>query len=470
MNALAEPTAVQDRTIGVEPVPAGLRRLRALDVAVLWGNLSIGILVLAAGALLALPADSGGLGLTLGPAAAAVVVGSAAGAFLLAAVAWVGHDPGRPAMALLRSVLGRRGSYAASVLNIVQLIGWTAFEFWAMGQFANHIGDTLFGASSQVAWVVIVAAACGALALAGPLAVVRVALERVGTWVLLVACAALTAAVLIDGVGRGTGGGGVSFAVAVDLVVAMPVSWLSVVADYNRFSTDRRSNFAGTLAGSFLGNTWLYLLGVLLVLSGRLTDSSPAGIAAGVIGAGAGTVAGVVMIAGLLAGELPNAFADIYSSVVSAQNLTRRLPYQASVVVVVVVSALIASLATVANFETFLFLLGSVFIPLFAVVLAHGLVGLVRGERGEHHQHHRWAMGLAWLLGFVAYQWIVPTGPAGWVTWVKDNIAGAGQITAVGASLPSFAVAFAAGLAARLLDRGPVATASATAPVRPTAD
>ena len=450
---VVEPDLAEDRTIGADPVPARLRRLRTRDVAVLWGNLSIGILVLAAGALLTLPADSGGLGLSLGPAVAAVVVGSAAGAFLLAAVAWIGHDPGRPAMALLRSVLGRRGSYAASVLNIVQLIGWTAFELWAMAQFANRICDTLFGVTSQVAWVLAVAAACAGLALAGPLAVVRVALERVGTWVLLVACAALTATVALDGVGHGAGGGGVPFAVAVDLVVAMPVSWLSVVADYNRFSTDRRANFAGTFAGSFVGNTWLYLLGMLLVLSGRLTDSSPAGIATGVIGAGAGTLVGVVMIAGLLAGELPNAFADIYSSVVSAQNLTRRLPYRAAVLAVVAVSALIASLATVANFETFLFLLGSVFIPLFAVVLAHGLVGLARGEQGEHQQQRRWAMGLAWLVGFALYQWIVPTGPAGWVSWIKDNIPGAGQVTAVGASLPSFAAAFAAGLAARLLDR-----------------
>lgn len=455
MNALAEPVTPQDRTIGVEPVPDSLRRLRAVDVAVLWGNLSIGILVLAAGALLALPADSGGLGLALGPAVAAVLVGSAAGAFLLAAVAWVGHEPGRPTMALLRSVLGDRGSHAASVVNIVQLVGWTAFELWAMAQFADHIADTLFGVSSRILWVAAVAAACAALALAGPLAVVRVALERVGTWVLALACIALTITVVVDGTGAGAAGGGVPFAVAVDLVVAMPVSWLSVVADYNRFSADRRANFAGTFAGSFVGNSWIYLLGVLLVLSGRLTDSSPAGIAAGVIGGGAGTLVGVVVIAGLLAGELPNAFADIYSTVVSAQNLTRRLPYRAAVLTVVVVSALIASLATVANFETFLFLLGSVFIPLFAVVLANGVVDLLKGEGARRQNHHRWAMGTAWALGFAAYQWIVPTGPDGWVSWIQDHVAGAGQVTAVGASLPSFALAFMAGLSARLLDRPP---------------
>jgi NCS1 family nucleobase:cation symporter-1 len=285
---------------------------------------------------------------------------------------------------------------------------------------------------------------CGALAIAGPLAVIKLALERVATWVLLLAFGILTMWLLVHGLGDTSGSSDAApFAVAVDLVVAMPVSWLSVVNDYNRFSVNRRSNFVGTFSGTLLGNTWLYVLGALLVLSGRLTDASPAGIAVGVLGVGAGTVIGLLMLCSLLAGEAPNAFADIYSAVVSTQNLTRRVSYRLGVIVTVVIAAAIAAVATVSGFESFLFLLGSVFVPLFAVVLADALTSRPRMSPQGTEPGVRWRSCAAWSGGFAAYQWIVPTGPARWVSWVTGHVPGAGDHATFGASLPSFAIAFA---------------------------
>src|SRR6266576_3895008 len=113
---------------GIRPVPASLRRFSGLDLAVLWGDLSIGLLVLVSGALL-VP----GLGLPM--AVLAIVIGTAIGCVPLGLVA--GARDGVPSMVLFRPVLGLRGSYVPSVANLVQLIGWTAFEFWAMGRIAN---------------------------------------------------------------------------------------------------------------------------------------------------------------------------------------------------------------------------------------------------------------------------------------------------------------------------------------------
>ena len=91
----------------------------------------------------------------------------------------------------------------------------------------------------------------------------------------------------------GSNPGSSGFAVAIDLVIAMPVSWLPVIADYNRFAVTRRQSFTGTFFGYAIGNAWLYALGVLLVLAGHVIDSSPAGIAAGVLGLSSGVVVGV---------------------------------------------------------------------------------------------------------------------------------------------------------------------------------
>src|SRR5437867_6927299 len=147
-------------TWGIRPVPGSLRRFSGLDLAVLWGDLSIGLLVLVSGALL-VP----GLGLPM--ATLAIVIGTAIGCVPLGLVAAAGARDGVPSMVLFRPVLGRRGSYVPSLANLVQLIGWTAFEFWAMGRIANAVSVDLFGLDATFLWMLAVAVVCTALALEG---------------------------------------------------------------------------------------------------------------------------------------------------------------------------------------------------------------------------------------------------------------------------------------------------------------
>ena len=115
---------------GIRPVPPERRDLGGLDLAVLWFDLSVGLLVMVTGALL-VPA------LGLGRAFLAIAVGTLIGCIPLALVALAGQREGVPTMVLLRPVLGERGSFLPSALNVVQLVGWTAVEFWAMGEVAN---------------------------------------------------------------------------------------------------------------------------------------------------------------------------------------------------------------------------------------------------------------------------------------------------------------------------------------------
>ncbi len=441
-DTVSNPT-IDDIGIGSRPVTDDLRRMRGLDVAVLWGNLSIGILVIAAGALLVSPADGGGLGLRAGPALLAIIVGSIAGAFLLAAVAAAAHDDGLPSMATLRGVIGRRGSYAASIINVVQLIGWTAFEFWAMAEFANRVGDQVFGFSARSLWLVVVAVSCLALAMLGPLRVVRIVLEKIATWVLVATCIYLTVYLIATGnLGPvwGSTPGSAGFAVAVDLVVAMPVSWLSVIADYNRFARTRKQSLVGTWTGYGIGNAWLYGLGGLLVLSGRVTDSSPAGLAVAVLGLTSSSIVGVLILAGLLTGETPNAFADIYSAAVSTTNIVSRMSVRVTATVVCAIAVVLAALVHVGDFESFLFLLGSCFVPLFAVAIADFLTN--KRRLATSVSALRPGMVTCWLVGVVVYQWIIPTGPGWWTNWVIANVPQAGRHSWLGASLPSFVVSF----------------------------
>ena len=427
---------------GIRPVPAERRLLGGLDLGVLWFDLSVGLLVMVTGALL-VPA------LGLGTALLAIGVGTLIGCVPLTLVALAGQREGVPTMALLRPVLGERGSAVPSVLNVVQLVGWTAVEFWVMGEVANVVSARLFGFESRVFWLAVVAIVCTGLAMGGPVLVVRRWLERFGIYVLLGSAVWITFEVLRAGelgsIWGAPGEGGLPFWLAVDLVIVMPVSWLPLAADYNRFARpDARAAF-GTYAGYAIGNAWFYALGALLVLV--------AGASADALGIGSAIVAiaggGIVLVA-LLVGESDNAFADIYSAAVSTQNVARDLSQRALVGVVGVVGFVLALAFTAERYEQFLFLIGSVFVPLAAVFVADYFVRH-RGGYGEAAVFGaagiRWLSFVPWVVGFVVYQWCVPTGPQGWVEAVGRAFEALGLSFPLfdgrlGASIPSFLVAF----------------------------
>src|SRR6187401_930378 len=102
---------------GITPVPQRLRVLGLLDVGLLWGNLGVSLLVLVAGTYL-VPA------LSLPKALLAILVGSLIGNAMLGAAGMIGADARVPAMVLMRAPLGRKGSWAPTVLNAAQCVGW----------------------------------------------------------------------------------------------------------------------------------------------------------------------------------------------------------------------------------------------------------------------------------------------------------------------------------------------------------
>ena len=265
---------------GIEPVPDHHRQLSGFDLAILWGDLGIGVLVLVTGALL-VPA------LGFPTAIVAIVLGSILGVGLLAIGAVAGAEHGVPTMVLFRPALGVRGSWFPSIMNVFQMIGWTAVELWAMSFVADLVATRAFGFSARWLWLALAAVVCTGLALWGPVGVTRVWLKRFGAWAVIAICVVVTILlVATDGITdalRSTGTGGFpTFGLAVDLVIAMPISWLPLVADYSRFARRPRAAGWGTFAGYLVANVWLYALGALLVLqTGSQPD--PAGVAGGVL-------------------------------------------------------------------------------------------------------------------------------------------------------------------------------------------
>jgi NCS1 family nucleobase:cation symporter-1 len=429
---------MSERTWGVTPVPDRLRTLSGLDFGLLWGNLGISLLVLVAGTFLA------GLGLKQG--LAAVLVGAVLGCALLGLAGLIGAERRVPGMVVLRDPLGHGGSYVPTGLNVAQNVGWATFELIIIAAAANALADRVFGFEARWLWVLVFAALTTALALAGPISFVRRYLRRFGVWAVVASTAYLTWWAL-DRADTGAlwaagGEGGLSFWQGVDLTVAMAASWLPLAADYTRFGRSGRAAFWGTGLGYLVPLVWLYGLGLLLALSGGFGDTT--GLLIAVAGGGA---ASAFALLALTVAETDEPFANVYSAAVSLQNLLPAAP-QRILIVLCAGGATVGALSLdLVAYESFLFLLGSFFVPLFGVLAADFLVGRGRGVTV------RWSGVFAWLVGFSAYHWIQPTGPSWWTDAV-GRAPGVGEFSG-GASLPSFALAFVLYAAVRYAQHAP---------------
>lgn len=448
VETMARPRVQAPPEWGIEPVPAHHRLLGFLDYFVLWSDLGEGLLVLLAGTLL-IP----GLGFT--QALAAIVIGTIIGNLLLALAGVIGSETNVPTMVLLRPALGIRGSYLPSVLNIIQLIGWGSFEVFIMAQAANGISKTLFGYQNLVLWAFVFASFCTLLAIGGPLVVVRQWLEKFAIWLVYATTLYLTWYLFshydLRALLTRPGDGSLPFWLGVDLVVAMPVSWLPLVADYNRFARRAAPAFWGTYVGYFVANVWFYALGALFVLALRTQDLIPAIMT---------VVGGWAALLLLLADETDNGFANIYSTAVSIQNIVPKARQRWLAVLVGALCFVIAVNVNIVQYQNFLFLIGAFFVPLFGVLAVdyfivrrrrYDLAALYRSDGRYWYRNgiNLWAVA-AWLAGFVAYQWIVPTEIPGWKSLLQAAASVlhmpfplSAQYPWLGASIPSFLVSAA---------------------------
>ncbi len=436
---MATTLAQQAVDAGIAPIPAERRALGLWDTFVLWADLGVSFLVMVVGMFL-VP------GLGLGQALVAIVVGAVIGNALLGLAAAIGSDAGVPTMVLLRAPLGVRGSYAPTVLNVLQLLGWAAFEVIVMAQATDMLMVRFLGLPSAYRlWALVFTVLTVVMALGGPIVVVKQWLERFAVWAVAASTVWITAALLATHDLRALlarpATGEMSFWLAVDLVVAMPISWFPLVADYSRLARSRRDAFWGTAVGYFVPHVWFYALGAALVLAAGVAFDPQAPIAP-LLAAIAGLTAGWLALLVILVDETDEAFANIYSTAVSLQNLFPQASRRRLVLGIGAVVLVVAWTVPLTQYESFLLLIGSAFVPLLGVLAADYFVVcrgryeaaalLQPGGRYWFRGGVNWPAVVVWAVGVGVYLAIAGLPALG----VR------GLAPQLGASLPSFGVAF----------------------------
>jgi nucleobase:cation symporter-1, NCS1 family len=410
------------------PRPLGL-----LDQVALWGSFGMSLLLPVAAVFVLRP--FGLPVMSLAAALTAVVLGSVLGAAALGLAAVPGAVTGAPAMVLLRGLFGRRGSAVPTALNLVQCVGWACLEVLIIGEAATRLTDP----SLRPLWTILAGVIATAMAI-WPLGLVR-QLRRWAVWLVLLASAYLLVALTRQGLPALDDGSWSGFWLAVDVVVALPVSWAPLAADYARHSRSSGAAFGGAFLGygvACMAYFTLGLLALVTVVTGDtvLTDD----VVAGLVAVPLGTLAVLV----LLLGETDKAFGNIYSTAMSVQNLAPRVDRRVLAILVGIVAVVVGLLIDVVAYENFLFLLGSVFVPLFAVVIVEFFV--VRRQAGwdvSASARGSWVYVIPWAVGFATYQAINPGTVSWWASWWAStrNTVGFAPATWMSASLLSFAVA-----------------------------
>jgi nucleobase:cation symporter-1, NCS1 family len=407
----------------VTPVEENERSLNGLDFFLLWAGAAISLGEIWAGGLLAPLGLVGGL--------AAILLGHIIGNTPLALGGVIGSRHGVPAMVSTRGALGIRGSYLPAALNVIQLVGWTAVMLWICGHAAARLTPPC-GWLGPKSWTVISGALTTAWALSGRRLWKR--LQRFAVFLLIALSAVMSYAILrrhgISSLLNIKPIGAMSFVQGLDLVIAMPISWLPLVSDYSRFAVNTRASFRGTWWGYLLAGSWMYAVGLCAALASHA--ETPDGMVMNLMASMglAGPALAIVLLS-----TITTTFLDIYSNAISFRSVFPKLNERVVILAGGILGTSLAIFFPVAGYQDFLLFIGAMFCPLFGVVLAdYFLLKRMRYVAGELFggARYRYLRGfnisalLAWASGIALYRFSMR---AGWTCGASaPSMVGAGLI------------------------------------------
>lgn len=405
------------------------KHLSFSDQFSLWGSLAVTLTIPAAAVFVVNPLGDKPLGTAA--AVTAIIVGTVFGSILLGGVALIGQRSARPTMSMLGGILGARTSWLPTVLNIAQCVGWAAVEVLVMTEGATSL--------TSHAWRPFWAVASGGFALLMALRPVRAikALRKYLVALVVIATIVLIVGLLQRGIHTADTGSWYGFWPAFDIVISLPVSWAPLVADYSRHGRDERGALVGTGAGFASAGIVYFLMGLLAILT--LNGAASASTATQFIPALLAVPVGVVALIILLVDEVDEAFANIHSTAVSVENLTRRFSRTWVAIVVAVIAVATALLTDLMAYESFLYVIGAVFVPLTAVALTW-VFAVCRGAYSPERANP-WLL-LPWGAGLITYQLLAPGFAPVWSDFWNGARNALGITTVTwSASLTSLAVA-----------------------------
>lgn len=323
--------------------------------------------------------------LGFGKGVLAIIIGHIIGCMMLFLAGVIGGKTRRSAMETVKMSFGEKGGIFFSFLNVLQLVGWTAIMIYDGALAANGVLHTgrwvwcLVIGVLIILWIVIGITNLGKI-------------NTVAMAALFILTLVLSRVIFGDGSVAGAGGDAMTFGAAVELSVAMPLSWLPLISDYTR---EAEKPFAATFASVVvysLVSIFMYMIGM-----GAAIFTGEYDIAQIMLKTGFGIVGLLIIVFS----TVTTTFLDAYSAGVSSVSISSKIQEKWAAIVVTVIGTIAAIVYPMDNITNFLYLIGSVFAPMIAVQIADYFM-LKKADAQK--SAFQWRNLAVWLVGFVIYR------------------------------------------------------------------
>ena len=323
--------------------------------------------------------------LGFGRGLAAIIVGHIIGCLMLFLAGVIGGKARKSAMETVKMSFGQKGSLLFSVLNVLQLVGWTAIMIYDGALAADGIMST-----GRWIWCQIIGALIVLWIMIGITNLGKV--NVIAMTALFILTLILCKVIFFDSGAVGMAADeSMTFGAAVELSVAMPLSWLPLISDYTREAKEPVKATAASAIVYGIVSCWMYVIGM-----GAAIYTGEYDIAQIMLKAGLGA-AGLLII---IFSTVTTTFLDAYSAGISSESIVSKWNGKHVAVAVTVIGTAAAIVYPMDNITDFLYLIGSVFAPMIAIKIADFFI-----LRKDHSVSMVNVPNMAvWVIGFLAYR------------------------------------------------------------------
>lgn len=356
------------------------KRTSLLDNALIWFGAGVSIAEILTGTYFS--------SLGFGRGLAAILVGHVIGCIMLFLAGVIGGTSRKSAMETTKSSFGSKGGLLFAILNVLQLVGWTAIMIYD-GALA---ADGIFSAGRWV-WCLIIGLLIIVWILIGITNLGK--LNTVAMLLLFLLTIVLCRVIFFSGnVITTVPDDSLSFGAAVELAVAMPLSWLPLISDYTREAKEPVKATAVSAVVYGLVSCWMYIIGMGASLFTGESDIAQILLKAGL------SIAGLLII---VFSTVTTTFLDAYSAGISSESVLAKLKGNHAAIAVTIIGTIAAILFPMDDITDFLYLIGSVFAPMIAVQIADFFIL----HRDRKESDFDWRSLILWFIGFVIYRMLM---------------------------------------------------------------
>jgi len=325
-----------------------------------------------------------------------ILLGHLIGTGILVLGGIIGTREKVPSMTSTNISFGVYSTYLFSILNILQLLGWTAIMIRVAAKSVNLITQSLWSFNNVIVCIIFI----------GLLTILWLYFGNKGMKKLnIVAVSLLFILTLVLGtiifkdktLLLKASTGGISFGTALEFSIIMPLSWLPLIADYTRFAKSEKGGAFGSFIGYFFGSSWMFIIGLGGVIVSNNSDPSAIMLAVNL---------GIAALGIVVLSTVTTTFLDVYSAGVSFFNIMPKFSEKKVGIVMTIIGTIAAIILPIENYEVFLYAIGSVFAPLFAILITDYFI-IKKNTKVKSNVLVNWGAIIVWIIGIVLYYWFV---------------------------------------------------------------